>query len=122
MGAHANLNLPEAEKMTKYLFCYDIDGTLRDNTITDRVVANERIRTHLIITSSFKNCKVLVWSGGGAVYAHQMVEALAISKYVSIIAGKDEYEEYAAKYNTIAIDDIHSIALGNTANLVVNEK
>lgn len=67
---------------------FDIDGTLRANTIEDKVVANERIRTLLIALASMKNTKIVVWSGGGELYAQQMVDALCIRKYVDVVAGK----------------------------------
>lgn len=115
--------------MKKVLIAFDIDGTLRANTIEDKVVANERIRTLLITLASMKNTKILVWSGGGELYARQMVAALNIEKYVDIITGKEltpedgmgVRESHSVYKPDIAFDDIQDCVLGNV-NLIVKEK
>lgn len=122
MGANEELGLPRQDKMDRYIVAFDIDGTLRDNTVAERVVINEDIRTLLVILSKFKNIKILVWSGGGITYAHQIVQSMGLEKYVWAIAGKAEYEEYQKNHKIIAIDDIQDTALGNIANLIVREK
>lgn len=61
--------------MKSITIAFDIDGTLRDNTITDSYVANERIRTLLIILASMKNTRIMVWSGGGEAYARKVASA-----------------------------------------------
>lgn len=66
--------------MKTITIAFDIDGTLRDNTITDSYVANERIHTLLITLSSMKNTRIMVWSGGGEDYARKVVNALGIEK------------------------------------------
>lgn len=115
--------------MKKVLIAFDIDGTLRANTIEDKVVANERIRTLLITLASMKNTQILVWSGGGELYARQMVDALCIRKYVDIVAGKElsrednmgVRESHSVYKPDIAFDDIQDCVLGNV-NLIVREK
>lgn len=115
--------------MKKVLIAFDIDGTLRSNTIEDKVVAIERIRTLLITLASMKNSKILVWSGGGELYARQMVQALNIEKYVDIIAGKELTKEdgmgvresHSIYKPDIAFDDIQDCVLGSI-NLIVREK
>lgn len=115
--------------MKTALIAFDIDGTLRSNTIEDKVVAIERIRTLLITLSSMKNTKILVWSGGGELYAQQMVDALCIRKYVDIVAGKELHpddnmgvrESHSIYKPDIAFDDIQDCILGNV-NLIVREK
>ncbi|MUM33606.1 hypothetical protein [Mycolicibacterium sp. CBMA 361] len=57
---------------------FDIDGTLRDNTIGPACVANERIRTLLITLAGMKNTHILLWSGGGEDYARRVARALGI--------------------------------------------
>lgn len=54
--------------MKQITIAFDCDGTLLNNTKQD-MVANERIRTLLVILSSFKNVRIIVWSGGGELYA-----------------------------------------------------
>ena len=97
------------------------------------MVANERIRTLLVILSSFKNVRIIVWSGGGELYARQVARALAIDKYVDDYAGKNPQRtvgvtETATRHvfkpdiePDIAIDDIQDCDLGKL-NLIVREK
>lgn len=114
-----------------------VDGTLRNNNYTgDNIVANERIRTLLVILASFKNVKIMVWSGGGELYARQIARVMGITKYVDSYADKrlvscvsEGHEDIEGHYHfaydgpqpDIAIDDMHSFTLG-ALNLIVNEK
>lgn len=121
--------------MKKTLIAFDIDGTLRDNSkdndekVPMYPVANEEIRSLLIILSKFKNVEILVWSGGGELYARQVCNALGLSGYVDYYAGKwltDNdpmgVKEQNPKYQPdIAIDDIHDCELGKL-NLIVKQK
>lgn len=128
--------------MKNVLIAFDIDGTLRNNATnpygtSDTIVANERIRTLLIILASFKNVKIMVWSGGGELYARQCAAAMGINKYVDKYADKmvtscaavdcpnpdmqHWHFAYGGPQPDIAIDDIHSFSLGEI-NLIVNEK
>lgn len=113
--------------MKKVVIAFDVDGTLIDNRIATPV-ANERIRSLLVILSSFKNVKIVVWSGGGELYARQAAAAIGISKYVDEYASKnlvgqneDGYQFEPDIRPDIAIDDIQACALG-AINLIVNEK
>ena len=115
--------------MRQIVIAFDIDGTLRDNTVADRIVANERIRTLLILLSSMRNTRIMVWSGGGANYARQVCVAMAIEQYVDVYADKGfgGYEADGSPiFHTdiqpdIAFDDIEECALG-TLNLIVEER
>ncbi len=127
--------------MKKITIAFDVDGTLRDNRHAERVVANERVCTGLIWLSSMKNTKILVWSGGGELYARQCAAALGIERYVDNFGGKqrvacqnplsgcvapDQYHHHFVLPDGLAqpdicIDDIHSFELGKI-NLIVNEK
>jgi hypothetical protein len=120
--------------MKDILIAIDVDGTLRNNT-TEEVVANEEIRTLLIILSKFKNVKILVWSGGGELYARQVCSSLGISEYVDRYASKEyikcpdctdpdecTHHVFGTKIKPdIAIDDIHECELG-AINLIVKQK
>ena len=115
--------------MKTITIAFDIDGTLRDNTITDGYVANERIRTLLVTFASMKNTKIIVWSGGGEAYARYVVRTLGLERYVDEYADKG-YGGYDADgspiFHTdlqpdIAIDDIEEFSLG-AINLIVDEK
>lgn len=115
--------------MRQIVIAFDIDGTLRDNTVADRILANERIRTLLILLSSMKNARIMVWSGGGANYARQVCAAMAIEQYVDVYADKGfgGYEADGSPiFHTdiqpdIAFDDIEECTLG-ALNLIVRER
>lgn len=118
--------------MKKIVIAFDCDGTLLNNTAGE-MKANERIRSLLIALSSFKNTKIVVWSGGGEIYARQVARALAITDYVDGYAGKNPQRnvgvtETATRHvfkpdiiPDIAIDDIQDCDLG-ILNLIVREK
>lgn len=115
--------------MKKITIAFDIDGTLRDNTVGDKIIANERIRTLLIILASMKNTRIIVWSGGGELYARQVSSAMAIDKYVDEYTDKgyggydaDGHPIFTTDFKPdIAFDDIHECELGGL-NLIVKEK
>ncbi len=115
--------------MKQIVVACDIDGTLRDNSVQDRVIANERIRTLLRILSSMKNTTIMVWSGGGAQYARQVAAAMAIEQYVDVYEDKGYggYDDHGHPiFHTdlkpdIAFDDIQECTLG-VLNLIVDEK
>ena len=118
--------------MKKITIAFDCDGTLLNNT-ESKMVANERIRALLITLSSFKNTHIVVWSGGGELYARQVAAALGVSSYVDSYAGKNPQRtvgvtETATRHvfspdiePDIAIDDIQDCDLG-ILNLIVREK
>jgi phosphoserine phosphatase len=118
--------------MKTVIIAFDVDGTLINNQI-EKPTANERIRTLLIILSSFTNVKIVVWSGGGELYARQIANEIGISSYVSGYAGKNPQrtvgkEETATRHvfkpdiePDIAVDDIQDCDLG-ILNLIVREK
>lgn len=121
--------------MKKVLVAFDVDGTLISNGALSEheIVANERIRTLLIIMSRMKNTKILVWSGGGELWARQAVAALGLQKYVDQYADKVYIKcpncKEPCHHHTfgtdikpdIAIDDIQECTLGDI-NLIVREK
>lgn len=132
--------------MKKVLIAFDVDGTLRDNSETAYPVANERIRELLVTLSSFKNTKIMVWSGGGELYCRQIVQAFGLTKYVDSYGDKqwqavgdcvgdcvggngsgaqcadDSHNHFGTDVQPdIAIDDMHKFTLGHT-NLIVREK
>lgn len=127
--------------MQKVTIAFDIDGTLRDNRYADKIVANERVRSLLISLASMKNTKIIVWSGGGCLYARQVAAAMAIDKYVDGYIAKQrvDCQNPLSKCNEadqhhhhfvlpaevlqpdICVDDIQSFALGKI-NIIVQEK
>lgn len=118
--------------MQKIVIAFDVDGTLiRDGYMGDGTpMVNERIRTLLVILSRMKNTKIIVWSGGGEIYARQVAREIGIHKLVDGYASKNLLEERDEnghpQFNPdikpdIAIDDIQSCELG-VLNLIVREK
>jgi hydroxymethylpyrimidine pyrophosphatase-like HAD family hydrolase len=115
--------------MKEIVIAFDIDGTLRDNTVQDRLIANERIRTLLITLASMKNTRIMLWSGGGANYAREVAAAMAIEQYVDVYEDKGYggYDDEGRPiFHTdlkpdIAFDDIQECTLG-ALNLIVDEK
>jgi phosphoserine phosphatase len=113
--------------MRKITIAFDVDGTLISNE-SDIPVANERIRTLLVILASMKNTKIVVWSGGGELYARQVCAAIGVDKYVDQYTTKnhlgmvDGVHQFAPDLvPDIAIDDIQACELGEI-NLIVREK
>lgn len=114
---------------------FDVDGTLIRNDSEGDMdggvpVANERIRTLLVTLASMKNTHIIVWSGGGELYARQVAASIGITRYVDEFAsknliGKDDNDNYVFAPDIIqpdiAIDDIQACELG-VANLIVREK
>jgi phosphoserine phosphatase len=123
--------------MQDLLVAFDVDGTLRDNTVTNSVVPNERVCRQLIDLAHTKNVEIMVWSGGGELYARQCVKELGLASYVDHYADKQVISctqagcpnkdashwhfGYDGKQPDIAFDDIQSFALGKL-NIIVREK
>jgi phosphoserine phosphatase len=117
--------------MKKILIAFDVDGTLAQNGALEEheIVANERIRSLLIIMAHMKNVRILVWSGGGELWARQASRQLGIEKYVDEYGDKHLMGKNEAGHPIfdpthkpdIAIDDIQDCELGNI-NLIVREK
>lgn len=114
--------------MKKITIAFDVDGTLIDNT-KDFITLNPRIFLLLQTLSSFKNTKIVVWSGRWEEWAKEVVEFLHLKSCVDVYASKN----YIWKDNEgnhvfeppftpdIAIDDIQDCELGKI-NLIVKEK
>lgn len=115
-GINAKLGLPVG-KMKEIVICVDVDGTLRNNR-DDKVIANEDIRTLIRILAKFKNTKIMVWSGGGELYARQVAKELHVDHFVNGYASKMDHKEINPD---IVIDDIQDTAIGKI-NLIVREK
>ena len=124
--------LPRSDdgKMSKVIIAFDVDGTLIRNVDATRVpgvpVNGDVPIVHQINTlqvlSTYKNIKIVVWSGGGKQYAETWGRRLGLDKYVWRYASKLEHENLKAMCDTlIAIDDIQATQLGDV-NLIVREK
>ena len=117
--------------MRKVVIAFDCDGTLvtTESAATRKIVANERVRSLFIALASMKNTRMIVWSGGGELWARQVGAAIGIDKYVDEYASKNHAGiDDAGKHvfepdimPDIAIHDIQACELGKI-NLIVREK
>lgn len=121
--------------MKTITIAFDVDGTLITNTgnisATRMPIANERVRTLLVALASMKNVRIVVWSGGGELYARQVAGQIGIHKYVDeyrsknlVAITKTMPPKHIFKPDLvpdIAIDDIQDCELG-LVNLIVREK
>lgn len=124
--------LPRSDdgKMQRVIHAFDVDGTLIKNAGVDRehgipsshdVPIMHQINT-LIVLSTYKNIRIVVWSGGGKQYAETWGRRLGLDKYVWRYASKLEHEQIKAQCDfLIAHDDIQATRLGDV-NLIVREK
>lgn len=123
--------LPRSDdgKMQKVIVAFDVDGTLikQAEGSSPGIVNNDSVPiVHQINTlqvlSTYKNIRIVVWSGGGKQYAETWGRRLGLDKYVWRYASKLEYAAIRAHCDTlIAIDDIQATQLGDV-NLIVREK
>lgn len=120
-------------KMRKTIVAFDCDGTLiKSGAWSDpsKIEPNQRIVDLLIILASFKNVRIVVWSGSGLDWANLVTDRLGLRKHVwrtydKNLTGKSPdgetwYFEPPIKPD-IAIDDIQACSLG-VLNLIVREK
>lgn len=129
MGANERLGLPRQDGMEQFILCVDVDGTLITNNDPDRVhgvpskdeVPHVPIINTVMVLSTFKNIKVVVWSGGGKQYAETWGRRLGLDDYVWRYASKLEHEDIKKHGRIIAIDDIQDTAIGDI-NLIVRNK
>lgn len=121
MGKNEEMGLPYA-KMKKVVVAFDIDGTLRSNKTETSEEPNKRIVELVKILSSFKNTRVIAWSGGGADYAWRFIRLYKLEEYISEDRCYSKMN-YILKYGSpdLAIDDIQDTAIGRV-NLIVWEK
>lgn len=125
-------SLPRTDdgKMAKVIFAFDVDGTLIHNVSADRqhgVPSNDDVPAvpwinTLMVLSTAKNVRIVVWSGGGKQYAETWGKRLGLDQYVWRYASKLEHEQLKAMCDhLIAVDDIQATALGDV-NVIVRNK
>lgn len=110
------------DTMKKVVIAFDIDGTLRCNCTSTCQDPNLQIVRLARILATFKNVKVIAWSGGGKEYTETMVRRLKLDDVISPARCHSKLN-YFMKHGKpdIAIDDIQETALANI-NLIVREK
>lgn len=116
--------------MKTVVIAFDCDGTLCTtmSARSGKIVANERQRTMLISLAHSKNVKIVVWSGGGELWARQVGASLGIDKYVDLYADKnhlglvDGVHQFDPDMTPdLCFDDIQACELG-LHNIIVREK
>ena len=105
--------------MQKIIIAFDCDWTLikAEPYGQCNYIPNYRIVNLLKILSTFKNIKIIVWSGGGKEHAERTVQELELKKNIKWVYDKAECDLKV----DIAIDDIHICDLWKF-NLIVREK
>lgn len=119
------------KKMRKVVIAFDVDGTLIQNGATSEwdMKPNRRIVRLLEALASFKNVRIVVWSGAGKEWADSAVKMLDIGEYVKatydknlVGRGDNGHPLFEPDITPdIAIDDIQACDLG-VLNLIVKEK
>lgn len=118
--------------MKKITIAFDVDGTLirdiKDTSPHFFPDTNDRIVDLLKTLSSFKNTKIVIWSGQWEDWARTISEELCLEKYVDWYASKNYKGKTDWKHifdpdfiPDIAIDDIQACELW-LINLIVREK
>lgn len=120
-STNAALGLPR-DKMQKLVVAFDIDGTLRCNCTATCQDRNEDVVAFAEILKSWKNFKLIAWSGGGAEYVRSQIR---IMKLDHLFSDERCYAKlnYYIKYGQVdvAVDDIQDTALGKI-NFIVRCK
>lgn len=118
MNGNEKLGLPRT-KMREIVIAFDIDGTLRCNCTETCRDTNENIVELARILKTFKNTRLVAWSGGGGDYTQHFIDS---DPRLQAIFGRRCYGKVLAGFKPdIAIDDIQDTALG-VMNLIVREK
>ena len=119
MGKNEDLGLPRDE-MKRVVIAIDVDGTLRCNCTDTCQDPNKRIVELAKTLATFKNIKVMVWSGGGKAYAQRFMDKYGFGPKVKA-ASKIDASTWIYGRPQIAIDDIQDTAIADL-NLIVKEK
>lgn len=120
-GTNKKLGLPYSEDgMEPIAICFDVDGTLIDG---DKKHVSTMKLLVALTEQSWKNVRIVVWSGGGREYAKTIVRRYGLDALPNLqVMGKLQYQELRDKgYKVIAIDDIQDTRLGDV-NLIVRNK
>lgn len=119
MGANKDLGLPR-DNMKRIVIAVDVDGTLRCNCTETCEDPNKRIVELVKTLVTFKNVKIIVWSGGGKAYAQRFMDKYGMPPKVKA-ASKLDPSTWIYGRPQIAIDDIQDTAIADI-NLIVREK
>lgn len=118
--------------MKKIKIAFDVDGTLRNNTLSETTIgANPRVIDTLIWLAQCKNTEIHIWSNRGEDYCKLIREKFGLQKYVKEknchrkTSQKEELEMHSKGQvpfiPAIAFDDQQSFD-GGLNNIIVREK
>jgi hypothetical protein len=119
MSKNEELDLPR-DTMKQIVIAIDVDGTLRCNHTDTCEDPNKRIVEMAKTLATFKNVKVMVWSGGGKAYAQRFMDKFGMGPKIKA-ASKLDPATWIYGRPQIAIDDIQDTAIADL-NLIVREK
>ena len=107
------------KRKDRIVIAFDVDGCLRCNCTPTCPDPNPRIVELLKILSTFKNVRLMVWSGGGKAYAENIINRFELPKCFG--ASKLDPETWVYGRPKIAIDDQQAFSMADI-NLIVREK
>lgn len=99
----------------KILIAIDVDGTLRCSCTPICQDANKKVLTLAQILASFKNVRLMVWSGNGKEYAQRFVDMYHLPAFA---ASKADPATWVSGRPQIAIDDQERFSMADI-NLIV---
>jgi phosphoserine phosphatase len=69
--------------------CFDVDGCLRSPSVTHYVRPIEDVRTLMVLLKRME-CRIILWSGSGELYARQVARECGVSHLVDQFASKTD--------------------------------
>lgn len=110
--------------MKDIIIAFDVDGTIYGSPFSHKgepVLNVKTIQLMQLLKEHVKNCKIIVWSGGGRDYAEQMVNKWGLDRWVDRCYGKQDYDETIDGEVDIAFDDEYLFDMAKV-NLIVKIK
>lgn len=110
--------------MKDIIIAFDVDGTIYGSPFMHKgepVLNLKTIQLMQLLKDHIKNCKIIVWSGGGKNYAEQIVVKYGLEKYVDSCHDKHTYDDTIYGKVDIAFDDEYAFDLADK-NLIVKTK
>lgn len=106
--------------MKQITIAFDIDMTMISNA---RGLGFEHLNVEIftlmkLLKENVRNSRIIVWSGGGGDYAHQIAVKYGFDKYVDNYFGKAEYDKSISEHVDIAFDDEYEFSMADK-NLIV---
>lgn len=110
--------------MKDSIIAFDVDGTIYGSPFSHKgepVLNLKTVQLMQLLKDHVKNCRVIVWSGGGQEYAEQIVTKFGLERYIDRCYGKHEYDETIDGKVALAFDDEYIFDMA-VVNLIVKTK